>query len=658
MDIAQTIKATNKEKAAAFKRSTSTRSVADDEPPPRWGSVGPDDYTSKYGQLPQLTRETYMSKLFANGPSAHASSLITRNSVTLLPGVYSFDRPVLEFQRALSETLNESFPVSVDKDGFTDNGIHTGFDRLRCPAGYFMNPMSYVPKDNAAYRKELGLPDLLTGDARDIATEIWDLVLSHARVSAVNVAKLSSGGMRRFSSDAQWKLAYVEWLLEPARFEKFLNAVEGEDWLTLANDYEVCFAMYLQKRGQVDQPGKARTVFDLEYALSGGSRGKASNADKNVVIDGIKYDDFSAIRARIVQAGPWVINCFLQMFSTPVMKSLFDRFPSTFHINTDEQIKSAVNGKFVFCSDVTEYDRSMSRDDIFLPHEVMRKYLDERVVKASWRLYTSPYYAKPLALGVRGGVWVGDPRDWNDELTSGNRSGHAFTSLMAKVNKVIDTFIVLNKIYPVKGRCEWYLQGKGQMGVINNGDDEIVWAYMKSDLEQFKTLRSDVTNGRYVVSPEVGQAFSGQLLVKRGETQYEPTAKVHTTFEKLWIPERSIGGMHRPFWPIGVIDRINNIVKTPLGQKAWDVHMKLYRDRLAPIYGDFMAMVTKAHGELPISGDQLSFIDREVIEDPSKLHYKFTSDEVSTLVLDLTTSKIPLQVVGNFLNKYYKGVLV
>jgi len=658
MDIDSAIKAEKKEKAAAYKRSTSTRDPRVDEPPPRWGRVPPSEYVSKYGVLPQLDAKTYLSRLFANGPSAHASSLITRNSVTLLPGVYSFDRPVLEFQRELSEQLNKTFAVSVDKDGFTDNGVHTNFDRLRCPAGYFMNPMSYVPKDNALYRQELGLPADLEGDSKKIAFEVWNLIFASARVSAVNVAKLSTGGMRRFSADTQWKLAYVEWLMDGDRFERFLNAVASDDWLTLANEYEACFAMYLQKRGQVDQPGKDRIVFDLEYALTGGRSGKVFNADKRVVIDGQEYADFSAIRARIVQAGPWVINCFLQMFSTPIMRSMFDRFPSTFHVNTEDQIKAQTNGKYIFCSDVTDYDRSMSRDDIRVPHDVMSEVLDERIVKASWRLYTSPYYSKPLSLEGRGGVWVGDPRDWTEEIIAGNRSGHALTSLMAKVNKVIDTFIVINKIYPLVGRCKWYLEGKGQMGVVNNGDDEIVWAYMSSDLERFKKLRSDVKNGRYVVSPEIGQAFSGQLLVKKGETEYAPTAKMHTTFEKIWIPERSIGGIHKPFWPIGTIDRINNLVRTPLGQSAWDLHMKLYRDRLAPIYGDFMSMVTKAHSELPIRGDQLTAIDREVIEDPNKLHYKFTADEVSDNVLDLTTSKIPLSVVEKYLSKYYKGVLV
>jgi len=657
MDIAAVVKAEKKSQAEAYKRSTSS-SDEHKVPPPRWGRIPEAEYLQRYGKLPKVGQSDFLNKVFANGPASHASSLITRNSVTLLPGMYSFDRPVLEFQRALSELLNKEFPVDVDADGFTKTGIHTTFDRLRCPAGYFMNPMSYVPVDNANYRQELGLTTGITSKQKAIAEEVWALVFQYAKVSAVNVAKLSSGGMRRFSADTQWKLAFVEWLLEPVRFERMLDAVEREDWETLANDYETCYAMYLQKRGQVDQPGKERTVFDLEYALSGGNKGKPEAADKSVVIDGTKYDDFSAIRARIVQAGPWVINCFLQMVATPLMKSLFDRFPSTFHVNTKEQIKAEVDGRYVFCSDVTEYDRSMSVDDIRIPHDLMKNVFDERIVKASWRLYTSPYYSKPLDLGGKKGVWVGDPRDWTSQVIAGNRSGHALTSLMAKVNKVIDTLAIIDYMYPVIGKCKWFLEGKGQIGMVNNGDDEIVWAYTRSDIERFKALRKDLSKGRYSVSPETGQGFSGLLLVKQADTVYDPQPKMHTPFEKIWVPERSIGGVHRPFWPIGVIDRINNLVATEQGQRAWDLHMKLYREKLAPIYGDFMTMVTKAHSELPLRGDQLSTKDREFLEDPNKIHYKFTAEEISPEVLEMTTSKIPLSVVERFLTKYYKGTLV
>lgn len=640
--------------AAAYRSSTASK-MQTPAAPAIWGKYKAESYHEVYGTLQKVSDDNFYGKVFANGPASHSSPLVSRKSLEILPKMYSFDAPVLDFIKKLSTTLNDELPVDLDEDGFTRTGIHTNFDRLRSVAGYFATPMSYVANNNALYREELGLSNTMDTRQRTIAKNVWDIVWKEAIISPVNVAKLSTGGMRRFTSDVQWKLAYAEWLFEPVRFEKVLDAIASEDWLTLANEYEMVFAMYLQKRGQTDAPGKVRTVFDIEYALSGGTKGKAFPADKRVVINGRDYPDFSAIRARVVQAGPWVINCFLQIASSAAMKSLFDRFPSTFHVNTPEQISAVVEGKYVYCSDVTEYDRSMGREDLLIAHDVMSEYWDERFVKASWRLLMAPYYAKPLGLDGRRGTWVGDPRDWKSETVAGNRSGHAFTSLIAKVNKVIDSLAIIDLIYPVVGREELYLQGKGVIGLVNNGDDEIVWAMNKLDIKKFATLRSDPKLGRYKVEPEVGQGFSGQLLVRTGDTSYRPQARVHSALEKIWVPERSIGGFHREFWPIGMVDRINNISQTDVGQRAWEVHMKLYRDMLAPIYGDFMTIVTRAHAQMRINVNELSRLEKDLIEDPNKIHYSISDDDVSEGVLSMVTSKIPKQVTERIINRYYKG---
>lgn len=643
---------------AQYRKSTASKEIRT-ETPPLWGAVKPSDYIETYGKLPAMPEsDDRLRYAFANGTAGHNVPLISRKAVEVYPNVHSFDPEFLLFLRELSEQLNEAFPVSLDSNNtFTDTGIHTGFDTLKCPAGYFANPMSYTTVDNARYRDELGLTAGYTPAQKDIAAEAWDLVWSTVKVAPVNVPKLSTGGVRRFTFDVQWKLAYVEWLSEPERFEKLLNAIDRGDWLMLANEFEMLFMTYIQKRGQVDSAGKKRISFDLEYALTSGEKGTALPADKKVVINGKEYEDFSAIRARVVHAGPWVINCFLQMIATPAMKSLFDRFPKTFHVNTAAEIKAVVDGKHVLCSDVTEYDRSMSRDALEVPHDVMKKYFDERLVKASWRLFTSPYYSKPLDIAGRKGTWVLDPTDWTQEVMAGNRSGHALTSLMAKVNKVVETLFIIDKIYPVKGRVKQFLEGSMPMGMVNNGDDEIVWAETKADMDRFRELRKDLSLGHYIVVPEVGQVFSGLLLVTKGDLVYHPTPRIHTTFSKLWVPERSIGGKHRRFWPIGVMTRIDALMGNETGRKAWEIHNRLYADMMAPKYGSFMDTLFAAVASMPLGMDELTHIDREVLDSPDKIHHKYDSSEVSDKVLDQITTKIPDYHVEKFLRTYYTGVL-
>lgn len=632
---------------------------------PNWGKIPSVEYLNTYGKLSTLSKANFHKNVFANGAAAHSTPLISRSSMTLYPGVYSFDPRTLAFQRELVKQLNEAFEPDPDSEGFTKTGIHTNFDRLKCPAGYFMNPMSYTTVNNKLYReKELGLRCGMSDRDKAIATEVWHLVWKEATVRPVNVAKLSTSGMRRFTHDVQWKLAFAEWVLEPANFEEVLDAIASDDTITLANKFEMVWAMYIQKRGQVDHPDKVRMVFDLEYALSGGLEGREFAADKKVFIDVngtlVAYEDFSAVRARVVQAGPWTVNCFLQICATSAMYSLFSRFGSTFHINTAEQIKEVTTGKYVYCSDVTEYDRSMDIADLRLQHDCMREYWDERIVKASWRLYVSAYYSKPLSLGGTHGAWVGDPTDWSQELHSGNRSGHALTSITAKVQKVIDTLIVIDRMYPVVGHVKRFLEGKGPVQMVNNGDDEVILFNSKADLERFKVLRADRQIGRYVVEPELGQGFSGLLLTRdpAAPLSYEPKAKIHTTFEKLWVPERSIGGLHRQFWTIGVIDRVTNITSTDIGRRAWEIHMRVYRDMMSPHHGDFMSVLMREHSKVNLDLQALTRIDREVLDDPSKIHYKFADDEVSPEVLETVTSKIPPPVVYDFLKRYYKGLIV
>lgn len=642
-------------------RSSTASKLTKVDVPAEWGKIKPAKYAEVYGSLKPVTDQTFHKLAFSNGSAGHGAPLISRSSVVTFPGVYSFDDAPLQFLRELVKELNAELKVSLDDDLFSRTGIHTTFDRLKCPAGFFANPMSYVAVDNTEYRaKELGLRNNTTEREKAIAMEVWHLVWSGAKITPVNVAKLSTGGMRRFTHDVQWKLAYAEWLFEPDNFERMLNAVHKRDYITLANSFEMVFGMYLQKRGQLDEPSKVRRVIDRDYAVSAGKTGIERPTDKKVVFaDGRKYDDFSAVRARVVQAGPWVINCFLQVVATCTMHSVFQLFPTTFHINTKEEIEDQVNGKYIFCSDVTEYDRSMPADDIKLAHDVMKEYWDERICEASWRLYCAPYYSKPLDVNGGTGAWVGDPTDWSFELKAGNRSGHAFTALIGKANKVIETLQIIDRLYPVLGHCKKFLEGRGPLGVIDNGDDEIVWSRTKSDLDAFKKLRSDLSVGKYVVKPEVGQGFSGLLLCRDSvdSTTYKPTPKVHTTFEKLWVPERSIGGLHRRFWTIGVIDRISNIMATDIGRAAWEIHMSVYRRMMAPLYGDFMAVVMREHSKIKFDVASLPQQDKEVLDDPDKLHYKYVSTDVSEKVLDIVTSKIPLTAVERIVKRYYTGVI-
>lgn len=655
MDIGREIeKAKQKE---AYRKSSAVKGLKPVEVG-EWGLNDPGDYDKLYPMDMKVrsTDKSELSRLFLDGESSHSSPLLSRSPIAVLPGMYSHSSDFLSFLRATADDLDSKFVPDLDEEGFSKTGIYTGFGNLKSPAGYFQVPMSYTTVDNSAYREELGLSQGYSSREKQIAAEFWDLILSEVKAAPVNVAKLSTGGMRRFSRSVQWKLDYANYLTQPDNFERMLNMVAMRDSVGLANEFETVYATYIQKRGQVDSVGKTRWVFDLEYALSGGRKGEPKKADKSVRINNVDWPDFAGIRARVVHAGPWTVNCFLQMVATPTMQSMFDRFPNTFHVNTAEEIKSVVDGRYVFCSDVTEYDRSMSKDAIATVHDCMRKYWDERIVDASWRLFTSPYYAKPLGIERGEGTWVLNPMDWTDELFAGNRSGHALTSVIAKGNKVVESLFVIDKMYPVLGRVKEFLDHKHPIKLVNNGDDEIVVCDTQRDMERFKALRSDLKNGHYVVSPEDGNGYSGTLLLKTDiPLVYNPSPRIHTSLLKMFVPERGVGTGHRQYWPIGMMTRIDNLTQTDIGREVWQIALHHYRRWLEPVHGDIRAIIERGASEmrLPLAG--LTMQEREVIEDPSKLHYKWTPDEVSEDVLNLVTSKVPQRRVESILKKYFFG---
>jgi len=626
-----------------------------------FGLNNPATYMERYTRPTPWKLGDPLGNLFMNGKAGHSVPLVERKPREVLPGVYSFDRDTLLMQRAIADECDAKIKVDLDAEGFTRTGNHTSFAKLKSPAGYLQNPMSAKVVDNSLLRQELGLTAGYSPRQHEIARMVWASVWARAVPSSVNVPKASAGGMPRFSHSPQWKLDYAQWKTQPTNYDRFLRSVEAGDVVRLLSDFEIVYGMYVQKRLQLDNVGRDRWANDWTYALSGGKRGKRMKTDKTVVIDGEAWDDFAGCRVRVIDAGPWTINCDLQMVASSHMKALFKRWPQTFHINTKEEISARVEGKFVFCSDVSEYDQTMSADALAVVFSTMREMYPEGIVRSAERLYQSPYFAKPLSLEGRRGVWVADPMDWTFSMNSGNRSGHAFTSLVAKVNKVIESLFLIDMLYPVKAtNLDSFLTGAMPIGLVNNGDDEIVWADVRKDLDRFKMLRSQLELGHYVVKPEDGQGFSGLLLVRPDPSvpSYVPSPKLQTPLEKCWVPERSIGGVLRPYWPIGWMDRIDALHTTDLGREIWDIHNVYYRKYIEPVHGTLTGLLQRGLRDIPGDLLALSAIEREVLADPSKLHYKYSDDDVGPAVLKLLTSNLPATYVEGWLRRYYRGTFL
>lgn len=624
----------------------------------RWAKYPPREYKNRYPALDAYRPGSNLRTLFGDGVGRHDVPLVTHRGFPVFGEIRSDTPECINYLRELSHVLNKELPVDLDSEKmFTTTGVHSTFDRTRCVAGYHQTPMNIKIVRNGALRKAMGLSEGYTPRQLAIAREFWDLAWSHAKVGPVNVTKNSAGGIRRFSKSHQWKLDFAQWLLLTENFERMLNAVDKEDWLTLANEFEMVFMMYIQKRVQVDSVDKIRYANDLLYALTSGEEGQRRATDKKVVISGVDTSDFSALRVRVVDAGPWVINLFLQICATGCMHGLFHRYPDTFHVNTDEDIERVCNGREVYCSDVSEYDQSMSKDALEVVFDRQREKWDERIVKAARRLYCSPYYSRPVTVDGSEGFFVGDPTKWDVEMWGGNRSGHAYTSLIAKGNKVVESLFIIDTMYPVLGRVEQFLLHRMPIKLVNNGDDEIALFDTTADYLRFKQLRTNKALGHYDVAPETGQGFSGRLICKIGPRRYKCRPKLQTPVERLWIPEHPWGSFLNQNPGIGAMVRVNDLAAHDAGRVVLDAMTMLYRKHFRG-YTDFMRTIMLSLEQSQFAFDSYSVKDREVAADPKKIHYKYTPDEIDPRVLEMSTSKIPLEQCEVIFRRYYKGVLI
>jgi hypothetical protein len=330
-------------------------------------------------------------------------------------------------------------------------------------------------------------------------------------------------------------------------------------------------------------------------------------------------------------------------------------------VHVNDNIAEVINDKLIFAGDVSNYDRSMTEEMIDTLHDVMEEFWDHRLVTLSRSLYYSAYYSRPLEPSGEFG-FVGDFTNYREkQVVCGNRSGHAFTSLVAKVVKVAETLWLFDEMgYDAIVNMQHILEGKLPVGVVNNGDDEVVWFQNESDHKKFVQLRTSHPDVMFKVEAEVGQVYSGRVLQRESKDSrvYIPVDRMDTAFQKIYVPERSIGGTIRPYWHIGLLQRINARHRHPVVAQLWDIHDWSYRKWLEPKLGSLTNIVARAMDANPLNTSEFTTSDFEVLDDPSKLHYKYKADDIHPMVLAKAVKQLEIQVFERFYADYYTGSLM
>lgn len=617
-----------------------------------------DAFTRMYGPLPGYDSKN-PTTLFANANQTGKQMVAPRRPREILTGMYSFDTQVLLFQREFVKRVNDAVQPKLDPDGFSLNGLHTTFDSVRSVSGYPQLPVSALPRSNVGLLKSLQLQSKMTTRQREIATAIWRRVWGHLAPTAIKIPKMSTSGPPRNVNDAEMKLQYALALYSGNRFNGYLEAFASGDLHRLYRDYEACPIMGTNVRWQVDNPGKKRDYWALADVQRENAPSKRPITTK-VEIDGVEWHDFAAMRTRLVNAGPWTVNVALQPLATGCMNAMFDRYEHTWH-HDEDKIEDFIQGKYTFFGDVSSYDHSFSEEKIDLSIDTGREFVSGELMDIASYMFYAAYFTRPLGPDDPPTL-VGNPNKYKEkQVVAGNRSGHAFTSLFAKVWKVIDTFSKFDEMgYDVIQHMDAILKGNMPFGCINNGDDEIVWFTSERDYRVFKRLLEvqPQENRMFKVGPEEGGVFSGRVYQLVGPLRYKAVERITTPFQRIINPERSIGGHFRQYWPLGILERYNKRGTHPVLEECWRIFDDTYATMLEPFYGSFLGIVQRAHSALPMVGDDLTWKEIMVLEDPNKMHHRFTDGEIRDHVQESAFRKLQPQFFERMLSEHYKGTLI
>lgn len=630
-------------------------------------------YTSDLTQGPLNRTDT--NRLFGGGSAGHKRPLVSRMSKEVLPGVQSFHPDMLNFQIEYYDTITERCPDTADKEtGLSTNGVFETADKGKCVAGFMANPMGYTPRDNRLLRASLGLKVVPHRDFLTITEDLADLVHSQWIETDINVTPGSSAGFVGFRHEADWKIAFANMVFQPTKIARYLKLALTDE-LAFANEFETVFAYYSQKRDQVDAIGRKRVMWGLDHALDpDGNPNDWQYADKRVVIEGKEWAEHSATRARLVNAAPWAINCVIAPVAAGTMKSMFRRWPTVWHVNTAEQVETLINGHHVWFGDASQFDQTHTEEGMDAYHNGVRRHWNSDVVGVAEKLLYAPYYARPLSL-EGDPAWVGKVFSDKREVVCGNRSGHAWTSLYNKVKMVAALLFAIHEAgYKVIGNLEYWLENKGPIKFINNGDDTVLFAKDEAVLDRVVACLTG-KNAVYKLDREKGGVYNGMptILVDKENLTYRCTQNHFSSVIKILTPERPVYNpktllelrrdqesgrkIFRKYWFLGLADKINNAHLDPVAEVVWGTFLEMWATKMRN-YLSIPEMLDIARKKVPPLGGHLSQADAEVLDDPRKLHYKWLPEEVADKVLAEVTSKVDYAVFKDFVAASYKGFII
>lgn len=581
----------------------------------------------------------------------HYGFKLGSKSIDVFPGIKSDDPRLLAFNSRLANRLMEELPPKrVLENGFFDeNAITTNFQELNTVAGYNMYPATYAVIDNSFLRSSLHLNlDFESDRDEKIFEELMSVRYAKHDGTRGKISRISSSTFPFFSKDVELKANHLSLVLKHQ--DDIKRLFKAKDLQGIYDRYKLLFAMVDVYRSQADSfvpkgdnfEPKAREVNDIIYSISGGRLGHRFTADKRILVNGRLIEGKAACRSRTAYG---FSNCPNLMFTAAFegfrhyADSTFDK---TYKHTTRESILEKINMfSHAVAVDVTQYDQSV-------PFFLMKKWIEcspfnEFGKELLTMMVQAPmFYRGPSS--EANAYWTGDPLDvafFNQYR--GLISGLFSTSAMGKDFFTFTLLTILDRIYgDVLNNVEKILSWKHPVYAITNmGDDSNLHSNDERIMNYFK---KQIEETKYGVSPyfkvdiEDGFKFLGNIGYIDKDGNKKLCGDLGSYFKNMLVPERGIGTKNREYGVYGLLERREVYSSHPL----FSVADAIFQSEFKAVFGFNWLQFMEEHLILP-KGDAsivMSQAEIEVLLDPSKLHYKYNSDDISDEVAKIIEERI------------------
>lgn len=579
--------------------------------------------------------------------------------VEVFPDFVTDDPRMLALNRSLAEKLTDfASSGEIDRFGISDHtGLSGDFYALLNVGGRPMMQSNYPPTSNAKLRESLGLSaDFVSARHRKIAEALFDAMFPRGAWEPTELpfSRLSSTCNPFFYKGVDRKLELANHVF--SNVETIVRMYSAGKLQELYRDLKWIMAYYLVARLQPDsvkfQDGvftpKAREVNDLEYAISGGRRGKRFDADKSLVINGALLEDHFRVRRRTAYGMAFMANIIWQAVIQPYRRYYGDTLGATFkHRGLADINRKIANFQEVVGTDVKQFDQSAP--DFLIDFFVGRMPVRDDLKVLLRDMFSAPYYAPCQNVGEEGaGIWVGNPLDKGDfTLKMGLPSGISPNSVFGNYCNCFTYLCAADDhggMVLERGVLEILLHSDPELALLTMSDDNLTCTSGRG-VEVTSAWLRKLENGE-LISPylkhelERPTSYLGGLLITDQRQVKKVVPNLKSFVVNWFVPERSVGSAMREAWFVGWLERARYYAEAPRFSHVKEILDREIRNQLG-FDPDVMALSYKERYRAPFYA--ATTVDVEVLINPDTLNYKYSREDLSPELQAMFSAVIPAE---------------